>query len=187
MNNKILLISLLIFSGIANAASEKEMVNDSKLAIKRFSSVLKDTLKNELNKGGVTNAVTACHSGSEAINQQLIAQLGWKISRTSLKVRNPKNTADAWEQQVLHNFEKSKAKGTRIKQLHYSEIIKQGKHSVFRYMQAIPISGNCLSCHGEKIPSPVKAKLQQLYPEDKATGYKVGDIRGAFSITRKIY
>lgn len=186
MNKKIVILSLFMLSSLANAASEKQMINDSKLAIKRFSSVLKHTLKREMNKGSVVNAITACHSGADAINRQLIAQSGWKITRTSLKFRNPKNAPDAWEKQVLLNFEKNISKGARVKQLQYSEIIKQGKHSVFRYMQAIPVSGKCLSCHGEKISSSVQAKLKQLYPQDNATGYKVGDIRGAFSITRKI-
>jgi cytochrome c553 len=186
MNNKILLVSLLIFSTFANAASEKQMINDSKLSIKRYASVLKHTLKREMNKGSAVNAISACHSGTDAINRQLTAQSGWKIARTSLKIRNPNNAPDAWEKQVLLNFEKSKSRGATVKQLQYSEIIKQGKHTVFRYMQAIPVSGNCLSCHGEKLTSSVQAKLKQLYPQDNATGYKVGDIRGAFSITRKI-
>jgi hypothetical protein len=32
----------------------------------------------------------------------------------------------------------------------------------------------------------VSQKLQQLYPQDQATGFKIGDIRGAFTISRKI-
>ncbi len=186
MNKNIVILSLFMLSSLANAASEKQMINDSKLAIKRFSSVLKHTLKREMNKGSVVNAIAACHSGTDAINRQLTAQSGWKITRTSLKFRNPKNAPTAWEKQVLLNFEKSISKGAGVKQLQYSEIIKQGKHAVFRYMQAIPVSGKCLSCHGEKISSAVQEKLKQLYPQDNATGYKVGDIRGAFSITRKI-
>lgn len=55
----------------------------------------------------------------------------------------------------------------------------------FRYMKAIPTKGLCLTCHGEALTEPVKATLAELYPEDKATGFKVGDIRGAFSIIQK--
>jgi len=186
MNKKILVLSLLIFSVSANAASEKQMINDSKLAIKRYSSILKHTLKREMNKGSASNAVAACHSGTDEINKQLTAQSGWKIARTALKYRNPENAPDEWEKKVLLKFEKSKLNGATVKQLQHSEIIKQGDHSVFRFMQAIPMSGKCLSCHGDKLSTSVKAKLKQLYPQDNATGFKVGDIRGAFSITRKI-
>lgn len=171
---------------MANALSEKQMVNESKLAIKRFSAILKHTLKREMNKGSAANAINACHSGTEDINKQLIAQTGWKITRTALKYRNPNNAPDAWEQKVLQSFEKNRGMGAGLKQMQYSEIIKQGNGSVFRYMQVIPTAGKCLACHGEKIPAAVKTRLKELYPDDKATGFKVGDIRGAFSITRKV-
>ena len=49
-------------------------------------------------------------------------------------------------------------------------------------MKAIPTQALCLNCHGELMSTPVKAKIKQLYPGDKATGFKVGDIRGAFTL-----
>ncbi len=33
---------------------------------------------------------------------------------------------------------------------------------------------------------PVKAKLAELYPDDRATGYKEGDIRGAFTLSKPL-
>ena len=123
---------------------------------------------------------------SETYNRQLNEQLGWRVARTSLKVRNPLNTADEWEKQVLQRFEDNKAKGISIQKLELTEIIKQDEHTIFRYMKAIPVSPVCLGCHGENISSAVQEKLKNLYPQDNATGFKVGDIRGAFSITRKI-
>lgn len=175
---------MIIFSNHIYAASEKQMVKESKHAIRRFTSVLKHTLKKEMNKGSVSNAIAACHSGTEKINKQLSAQSGWNITRTALKFRSPKNVPDEWEEKVLQNFEKSKRAGASIKQLEFSEIIKKDTQFVFRYMKAIPTSGLCLNCHGEKLSVAVKDKLKQLYPEDKAIGFKEGDIRGAFSITR---
>jgi hypothetical protein len=53
-------------------------------------------------------------------------------------------------------------------------------------MKAIPTSGICLSCHGENLSKEVSTRLDQLYPEDNARGYKENDIRGAFTITRQI-
>jgi len=186
MNKKTMVLCLFLLSSFANAASEKQMIKESKLAIRRFSSVLKHTLKREMNKGSVQNAIAACHSGTESINRQLSAQYGWNIGRTSLQIRNPINTPDAWEKKVLLDFEKRKSNGATIKQLEYSEITKKDNQPVFRYMKAIPTATHCLKCHGEKISSSVKDKLKQLYPQDQATGFKEGDIRGAFTITRKI-
>ena len=42
----------------------------------------------------------------------------------------------------------------------------------------------CLKCHGDPstFPTALKEKLQTLYPDDLATGYKTGEIRGAFRV-----
>ena len=42
----------------------------------------------------------------------------------------------------------------------------------------------CLICHGDNIDSTISTKLNELYPNDKAVGYKAGEIRGAFTITQ---
>jgi hypothetical protein len=44
----------------------------------------------------------------------------------------------------------------------------------------------CTACHGstEQITPSVKAKLEQMYPNDKAVDYKPGDLRGAVVVTR---
>ncbi|MBL6933600.1 MAG: DUF3365 domain-containing protein, partial [Rhodospirillales bacterium] len=50
-------------------------------------------------------------------------------------------------------------------------------------MKAIPTDEKpCLACHGGNISEEVAAKLDDLYPQDKARGYNAGDIRGAFTI-----
>ena len=38
------------------------------------------------------------------------------------------------------------------------------------------------ACHGGTLDPEVTAKLKELYPQDAATGFKVGDLRGAFTI-----
>ena len=52
-----------------------------------------------------------------------------------------------------------------------------------RYMKAIPTGPVCLTCHGEEIAPEVEESLRTAYPHDRALGYGLGDIRGAFSIT----
>ena len=53
-------------------------------------------------------------------------------------------------------------------------------------MKAIPTGGVCLNCHGSNIKEPVKEKIAELYEGDKAINYKKGDLRGAFTLSRKI-
>ena len=56
----------------------------------------------------------------------------------------------------------------------------------FRFMKAQGTETLCLTCHGSELSKDTKAALKQHYPEDQATGYSLGDIRGAFSLTKKL-
>jgi hypothetical protein len=55
-------------------------------------------------------------------------------------------------------------------------------------MKALPVKPLCLTCHGTErtIPESVQIRLAKEYPNDKATGYAAGQIRGAVSIKRKL-
>ena len=44
----------------------------------------------------------------------------------------------------------------------------------------------CLNCHGTELKEDVAARVNTLYPEDKATGFNIGDIRGAFWVVKKL-
>ena len=48
------------------------------------------------------------------------------------------------------------------------------------YVEPIRIEALCLNCHGETLTEPVQARLAELYPEDRATGFADGDLRGLF-------
>lgn len=59
---------------------------------------------------------------------------------------------------------------------------------VYRYLKALPTQDLCVQCHGttDKVPAGVQARLKELYPEDKATGFSVGAIRGAITIRKPL-
>ena len=119
------------------------------------------------------------------ISEKISAKRGWTVARTSLKTRNPDNAPDAWERAVLEKFEERKAAGEKPKKMAFAEVVEMDGKRVFRFMKAIPTAEKpCLMCHGGKLKPEVEAKLDELYPEDKARGYKAGDIRGAFTITQ---
>jgi hypothetical protein len=53
-------------------------------------------------------------------------------------------------------------------------------------MKAIPTAPLCLTCHGTAIEPRLQAELTALYPQDLATGYQAGELRGAFVALRKV-
>jgi excinuclease UvrABC helicase subunit UvrB len=54
-------------------------------------------------------------------------------------------------------------------------------------MKAIPTAEKpCLACHGKTLAPQVAARLKELYPDDRATGYAAGEIRGAITLSRPL-
>lgn len=152
-------------------------------AIKDFAGTLKAELQKALQEGGAINAITVCNSKAGLIAQDISRKRNLSIERVSLKNRNPKNSPSEWQKQVLKEFEIRKKDGEPISKLTYSSVAEIGNNKQFRYMKAIPTGPICLQCHGTNISDEVKKRLDQLYPDDKARGFKPGDIRGAFVVT----
>ena len=174
-----ILIIAFNFSGDENTITARKLVKD-------FGTQLKSELMHGMKKGGATEAIAVCYQKAPQIAKQLSDSTYWKIGRTSSKTRNSDNAPDDWEKSILDKFEKQLKDGKDIKTLEYSEIVKIGDSEYFRYMKAIPTGGVCLNCHGSNIKEPVQEKIAELYEDDKAINYKKGDLRGAFTLSRKI-
>ena len=165
---------------------QEQFEQQSKIAITEFATTLKGALVTAMKSGGPTEAITVCRQVAPTIAASLSEKYGFEIARTSLKVRNLNNKEDSWEQKVLKQFEARKQAGEPIKMLSFSEQINSDNGQELRMMKAIPTGKVCLKCHGSNISKPVQASLNSLYPEDQATGFKLGDIRGAFTIRKVI-
>ncbi len=157
-------------------------VVSSRALVKRFGGALKKALMAGLSAGGPAKAIGVCNLKAPQIAQELKTDPGWSIRRTSLKLRNKANAPDNWEQATLEQFERLKEGGLPIEQMEASAMI-DGR---FRYMKAIGTAPVCLNCHGKGLPAELIGTIKKAYPDDVARGYQVGDVRGAFSVTRTI-
>lgn len=156
--------------------------------VKEFAGQLQGELKAGMEAGGPTQAIAVCRDKAPEIAAVLSSRYGGRVARTSLKTRNSGNEPDAWETKVLKEFEARKAKGEDPAQIEHAEIVTANGQKQFRYMKAIAIGPNqpCLKCHGATLDPAVSAKLKDLYPADKATGYKEGELRGAFTLSQSM-
>jgi len=155
----------------------------ARAAAGELASTLMGRLKTELAAGGPVAAITVCHEEAPAIAAQVSERTGFAVSRVSLKHRNPEmGVPEPWEADVLASFERAKASGRDPATLTYSARAE----GEYRFMKAIPTAPLCLNCHGKTLDPAVAARLDDLYPDDRATGYEAGDIRGAFVVTRKL-
>ncbi len=176
-----------LFWGVTAQADDSVMQNNiARAEVKELAANLKAVLRQAVKDGGLVHAMAVCNAKAPGIAARLSLEKGWHVGRTSLKVRNNANSYDAWEKVVMEEFESRNAAGEDPSTMEYSAIIEKDGHRQFRYMKAIPTAGVCLACHGEHISKPIQKELQKLYPQDKATGFKKGDIRGAFIVSHRM-
>jgi len=192
-----LLIALSATSVLAApVAAEQQAPEDQQTMTDEAQQVSQDlvtklgaALKQAMADSGPEGAISVCRDTAPLLAGSLSRQTGWKVARVSLKTRNPMiGQPDAWEQEVLYRFDEAAASGKDPARMEFSEIVTEPEGRYFRFMKALPVKPLCLTCHGTEktIPATVRARLQQDYPNDRATGYYAGQIRGAVTIKRKL-
>lgn len=180
----VLITALFPLSGFAGDLDKRAA--ESRQIVSRFAADLKGYLKSALKEGGPRRAVSVCNEIAPQIAAGFEDQTGWQIGRTSLKYRNPDNAPDSWEKKVLQNFQEQNQTGQNPGQMEFYTVVEKEGREYFRYMKAIPVQGVCLNCHGQYLTPVVKKTIDNLYPQDRARGYSVGDIRGAFTIVQPV-
>lgn len=163
-----------------------QTTSEARTTVKAFFGELKGELVAAIKQGGPAHAVTVCNTKAGEIADRVSREQGMNVSRVSLKNRNPGNAASGWEKEILQQFEARKAAGETPDTLEFAQVVATADGDEFRYMKAIPTGEVCLNCHGQDIAPDVKARIAELYPEDKATGFALGDLRGAFVVTKNM-
>jgi hypothetical protein len=189
MKRFLVLCTLALLSSGAYADDFAAYQEESRSVAMSFLKKLGAENKKAMSAGGPESAIRVCKEIAPAMSSEVSRQTGWKLTRVSLKVRNPLlGTPDAWEQKKLQEFAQRAAQGEKAEAMEASEIVQEPAGRSFRYMKAIVMQAGCAVCHGkpESIPGEVKARLSTEYPHDQATGYSVGEIRGAVSIKRPL-
>lgn len=176
-------------SSIADTAAPDDAARlaAARAASKDLAETLKGQLVAALKSGGPASAINACKTISPTVSGDTASKHNLTIRRTALKVRNASNAPDAFEARVLADFVKKIEAGTDPATLEHSETVTEGGAKTFRYMKAIPTAAEpCLACHGSDLKPEVKAEIEKHYPNDKATGFKAGELRGAISVVQSV-
>ena len=183
-----LTLATLLLGTCSAFAEDLAWVQDARSVAGAVPPKLLQVLSDQIAQGGLASAVTVCTEKAQHMAKTASEQTGWAIRRVSLKNRNPKAVPDAWERETLEEFDRRAAAGEDISKLEKFATADVDGRPTYRYMKALPTQQLCLSCHGssEAIPADVADKLHALYPNDKATGYALGQIRGAMTIRKPV-
>ncbi|MEM7257940.1 MAG: DUF3365 domain-containing protein, partial [Pseudomonadota bacterium] len=152
--------------------------------VKAFGAALKTELVAAMQDGGPTAALSVCNVEAMPITSRLGNERNAAVSRASLNNRNPDNVPSEWQKLVLEDFDKRAANGEDIVPMASVSVVDNNGKKQLRFMKAVPTEGVCLACHGQQIAPDVQASLDNLYPEDKATGYSAGQVRGAIVVVK---
>jgi hypothetical protein len=178
--------TLLLVIGVAAACSGRDSHDPAAKAAAEaragkaadaLAGALMKELKAALESGGPAGAISVCSEKAPQIAKGL-AEPGLAVRRASLRQRNPANAPDSVEKAVLDGWERDGKAET------VSMVVDGPDGRELRYLRPIRVGPVCLACHGapESLVADVKAEISRRYPGDLATGYRDGDLRGAFSV-----
>lgn len=153
------------------AASEAEAVwrERGAAAIGALKRELVGELTAAMAEGGAENAIEVCRVRAPAI-AKAVGSPGIRVGRTSHRLRNPANAAPAWVAPLLEDW----VAGRRTTEPAVVAL-GDGRGGYVEPLFAAPM---CLTCHGESLAPELEAKLRALYPEDRAIGFRAGELRG---------
>lgn len=173
-------LSIVSVAGCTSPVVDRASLESQAQGIsQQFAATLLPTLQEALASGGPVKAIEVCSIRAPEIADELSAATSWSVRRVSLKARNHERAIpDSWERSMLEQFEIEQQDGATMGSLNGSDVVD----GEFRYMQAQLAMPLCLTCHGSNLSADVSSALAEHYPNDLATGYGEGDIRGAISL-----
>jgi cytochrome c553 len=147
---------------------------------KSTKQTLGKNLMGAMQKEGVMHALEFCNVQAMPLTDSMATKHKASIKRVSDKNRNPSNTANKQELEYISFYKEIVANGEEPEPI----VMEEDEKVNFYY----PIVTNdmCLKCHGtpdKQMERETYSKIKELYPNDKAIGYDVNEVRGIWSIS----
>lgn len=160
-------------ASVSSELTQEEAIGKATGAFKVFGSRLKNELEKAMAEGGPVEAVEVCHTIAPKLAQDSSQEFGFPLGRSSHRLRNPNNAASPY---LVAYLEKYQDQGKKAP----VQAVREGDSWIV--VAPILTAPLCLNCHGDaKSFSPeLAAALAAKYPDDVATGFQPGDLRGVF-------
>ena len=120
---------------------------------------------------GPAAAISVCQQEAPKIASDVSVAQGLTIGRSGVRLRNSKNMPPPWATALVE----AKTESPTFAKL------SNGNAAA---LLPIKLQSQCLMCHGPKdqIAPMIQDQLAKLYPNDEATGFEEGELRGWFWI-----
>ena len=155
----------------ALSAAESAQRQAASAARDELAKRLSTRLTQAVSSGGPAKAITVCSKEAPRIAEIVGQEHGVKIGRTSFRLRNLRNEVPDWAISFVEQ---------RVDKPTYASL----PDGALGALLPIRVNAQCLTCHGPpaRISAEVKSELAAHYPDDQATGFNDGDLRGWFGV-----
>lgn len=174
-------ISFLSCSDALTKEEIERYTEKGNLIVTSAAGELSGNLMSKMKEGGIPVAVEFCSEKALPITKEISDNYSVQIKRTSLKWRNPLNTPTENELFVIKEFQKELGRSELLKAK-----VRLDQNGTPHYYAPILIEKKCLMCHGtlnKELSRAADSIIKSYYPEDLATGFSEGDLRGIWSIS----
>lgn len=194
------MLARLVFFGVllsilASCSKNEEKVVDMKVLEAKlnvhaqdYMMALKSVLLSNMKSGGPLTAVHVCSDTAQQMRKLYSETMDVVVRRASIKNRNEMNFPNEFETKAINMFHELKRNNSLTKESNLIEQKSIGGKEVVKFAKPILVGAPCLNCHGQdsQISKEVAEVIAEKYPHDKATGYKIGDLRGVISVTKEL-
>lgn len=158
-------------------AAYRDHLEKGRMLSQRAAETLNARLNASLQQGGTEGAVAFCSLKGLPLLDSLEEAHGVHFRRAAVRYRNPENRANAQEAEHIARYEAELAEGRALE-----PVVVETTGGKTLFFSPIVLAPNCTQCHGKEIEPAVMAQIKARYPEDRATGFDPGQIRGLWSL-----
>ncbi|MGH0031447.1 MAG: c-type heme family protein [Myxococcota bacterium] len=163
--------ALVVFRTGPPRPPDAQVAARARAVLAPFKQQLMTALQEGLAQGPEA-AIDVCRLRAPEIASSL-ATGAVRVGRTSHRLRNPANAPAPWMEPLLEELRRAEPGeiGYRVAP------VGSGRMG---YVEPIYVQPPCLTCHGESIAPSVAERIRTAYPQDRATGFALGEFRGLF-------
>lgn len=174
------LITISCYTSLSDK-ERKEYTLKGKEIAEATAKNLVTNLSQKMESSSITEAVPFCNTMAHPLMEEIEKKYDVEIKRTSLSIRNNENIPTEGEQIILNQYKNSFLNNDTLK-----PIVNLDNTGKPHFYAPILLQKKCMTCHGtvgQEVTIQTDSIIRSYYPDDNATGFKEGDLRGIWSIT----
>lgn len=171
----------------ASATTDPRLAEGRRITVQAFNT-LSGQLMAAMARGGPTNAIDFCSTRALSLTEGVGQTNRVSLHRVSHAPRNPANRASEAELALIRRFQEQLKPGAVAAAPPAPPapvLVTNTTGEVTFYAPIVLSNPLCLQCHGDPardIAPATREAIAARYPADKATGFRLGDVRGLWRI-----